>query len=62
MRSRDAVPEHVVDGSECPTQFGGSWRFVSFQQWAEQASLELGVEDGDSDPFGGEDRALPRHL
>ena len=33
---------------------GGAWGLVGGQQWAEEPVVELGVEDGDLDPVGGQ--------
>jgi hypothetical protein len=45
----------MVDGTECSTMLDRSWRSVRLEQRREQAAVELGVEDGDSDPLRGED-------
>ena len=51
----DVVGDGVLEGSEGVSDFGfGGW-FVGVEEGSEEPVAELGVEDGDADPVGGQD-------
>lgn len=44
----------MVNSPEGATKLNWCWRSIGFEKWPEQSIMELGVEDGDANPFGRE--------